>query len=153
MDGNQLLKNYISHIERLKKEFSLVSVIYAIKPQAEIDHREPNFDLPVPQGLPIPPKADNSQTKINFLKNGEAIRYELYQTDKGIFVAVLWGKASEGQPGKENYRNDRKTYCLITNSEEVANGKYQGLFRGYKVLTIDEVIKELGGLEIPDLKR
>ena len=24
MDGNQLLKNYISHIERLKKEFGLV---------------------------------------------------------------------------------------------------------------------------------
>jgi len=152
MDGNQLLKNYMSHIERLKKEFSLDSIIYTIKPQAEIGHIEPNFDLSIPVGLPIPAEADNSEKKINFLINGEIIRYKIHQIND-IFIAVLSSKSSEGHPGKKNYYNDRKTYRFITNSKEVATREYQGLFRGYKVLTIDAVIKELGMLEIPDLKR
>ena len=157
MDGSQLLKNYIAYITRLKEELSLDSVIYAIKPQAEIGHREPHFDLPIPKDWPIPAEAHNSEKMIKFLRNGEAVYYKIYQmgiyqTDM-IFVAVLCRKTSEGRPGEKNYYNDRKTYHFITNSKEVANGKYQGLFRDYDVLTIDKVIKELERLDIPNLKR
>ena len=47
-----------------------------------------------------------------------------------------------------------ETDCLVIGSGGAGlRAAIESSRQGYKVLTIDEVIKELGGLEIPDLKR
>lgn len=132
MGSDQLLEEYIAHLQSLKKELDLGKVIYARKTTHELRHNDPALNIPlIAEG--------KNEKEFRFLENGEVFYYKIHKENE-TFCAVLCRKAS--QSAVKSYHNDIKTYRAIANSENPEKID-PFLFKNHEILTIDDAIKRI----------